>query len=51
MPYEDKGATFRDEDILTHIDSSYNKPDDRSNYKYVSIGVDWGRCLPLFIGI
>ena len=42
MPYEDKGATFRDEDILTHIDSSYNKPDDRSNYKYVSIGVDWG---------
>ena len=51
MPYEDKGATFRDEDVLTHIDSSYNKPDDRGNYKYVSIGVDWGRCLPLFIGI
>lgn len=51
MPYEDKGASFRAEDVLTHIDNNYEKPDNRDDYKFVSTGIDWGKCLPYFIGI
>ena len=42
MPYEDKGASFRAEDVLTHIDNNYEKPDNRDDYKFVSTGIDWG---------
>ncbi len=41
FPYEDKGATFRSEDIFSHVDD-FEKPNDRENYKFVSVGIDWG---------
>lgn len=51
MPYEDKSASFNKADVLSHI-ADYDKPTHREDkYKYVSAGIDWGRCLPLFIGI
>lgn len=43
MPYEDKGASFRTEDVLDHIDNNLEKPNDRDGYKFVSTGIDWGR--------
>lgn len=42
MPYEDKGASFRTEDVLDHIDNNLEKPDGREGYKFVSTGIDWG---------
>lgn len=43
MPYQDSGTTFREEDVLYHIDNNYKHPDNRDNYKYVVSGIDWGQ--------
>ena len=42
MPYHDSGTIFRPEDVLYHIDTNYQHPDNRDNYKYVVSGIDWG---------
>lgn len=42
-PYEDKGMKFMDEDVSSHIDSEYSKPNSRDDYKYIVSGIDWGQ--------
>lgn len=42
FPYEDKQLTVNEEDIFSHNYGEINPVPDRRDYRFISVGIDWG---------
>lgn len=42
MPYQDTSTTFRANSVFDHVDNEFEKPETRTDYKFVACGIDFG---------
>ncbi|WP_212680068.1 hypothetical protein, partial [Salmonella enterica] len=42
IPFLDQKLMIQDEDIYSHVHESVQPIQDREDYKFISVGIDWG---------
>ena len=45
IPYENAGMKVYEEDVYSHSYDSFGPVFNRDNYKFLSVGIDWGKKL------